>query len=99
MIEGEFNPGECIAVVDDILITGGSVLEGVGKLTASELQVNDVVVFLDHGGRHDTKAKQRLADAGIALHAVLTLDQIADILKAAGRISADQADELSSDPE
>ena len=99
MIEGEFNPGECIAVVDDILITGGSVLEGVGKLTASELQVNDVVVFLDHGGRHDTRAKQRLADAGIALHAVLTLDQIADILKAAGRISADQADELSSDPE
>ena len=45
-------------------------------------------------------AKQRLADAGIALHAVLTLDQIADILKAAGRISKRtrmlQADELSS---
>ena len=94
MIEGEFTAGERIAVVDDILITGGSVLEGVGKLTTSELEVKDVVVFLDHGGRHDTRAKDRLAEAGIALHAVLTLDEIADILLAADRITTEQAQEL-----
>ena len=38
MIEGEFNPGERIAVVDDILISGGSVLEGIGKLATSGLE-------------------------------------------------------------
>lgn len=97
MIEGEFAAGERIAVVDDILITGGSVLEGVGKLTTSELEVKDVVVFLDHGGRHDTRAKDRLAEAGIALHAVLTLDEIADILLAADRITTEQAQELIAD--
>ena len=97
MIEGEFNSGDRIAVVDDILITGGSVLEGVGKLTASDLEVKDVVVFLDHGGRHDTRAKERLTDAGIALHAVLTLDEIADILLASERITADQAQDLIPD--
>jgi uridine monophosphate synthetase len=43
--------------VDEILISGGSVLEGVSKLNASELEVKDVVVFLDQGGRHDTRAK------------------------------------------
>lgn len=96
MIEGEFNSGERIAVVDDILISGGSVLEGVGKLATSGLEVKDVVVFLDHGGRHDTRAKERLAKAGIALHAVLTLDQIADILLAAQRITDGQAQELIS---
>ena len=29
LVEGEFNEGETVAVVDDILITGGSVLEGI----------------------------------------------------------------------
>ncbi len=97
MIEGEFTAGERTAVVDDLLTTGGSVLEGVGKLTTSELEVKDVVVFLDHGGRHDTRAKDRLAEAGIALHAVLTLDEIADILLAADRITTEQAQELIAD--
>ena len=94
MVEGEFNASERIAVVDDVLITGGSVLEGVGKLASSGLEVKDVVVFLDHGGRHDTRAKQRLAKAGIALHAVLTLDEIADILLGAQRITDTQAQDL-----
>ena len=57
MIEGEFSTGDRIAAVDEILISGASVLEGVSKLNASELEVKDVVVFLDQGGRHDTRAK------------------------------------------
>ena len=97
MIEGEFNAGDRIAVVDDILITGGSVLEGVGKLTASQLEVKDVVVFLDHGGHHDTRAKQRLNEAGISLHSVLTLDEIAKILLETERITTGQARELIYD--
>ena len=94
LVEGEFNEGETVAVVDDILITGGSVLEGIAKLTNSGLTVNDVVVFLDHGGRHDTQAKQRLADAGLNLQAVLTLDSISEVLEEAGRISSSQAEAL-----
>ena len=94
LVEGEFNEGETVAVVDDILITGGSVLEGIAKLTNSGLTVNDVVVFLDHGGRHDTQAKQRLADAGLTLQAVLTLDSISEVLEEAGRISSSQAEAL-----
>ena len=62
LVEGEFNEGETVAVVDDILITGGSVLEGIAKLKDSGLSVKDVVVFLDHGGRDDTRAKKRLED-------------------------------------
>jgi len=96
LVEGEFNEGETVAVVDDILITGGSVLEGIAKLTTSGLTVSDVVVFLDHGGRHDTRAKQRLADAGLNLQAVLTLESIGDLLEEAGRISSRQAKALRS---
>ena len=99
LVEGEFNEGDTVAVVDDILITGGSVLDGIGKLTGSGLRVNDVVVFLDHGGRHDPRAKQRLTQQGLRLHAVLTLETIRDILEDAGRITAEQARELcATDP-
>ena len=94
LVEGEFNEGETVAVVDDILITGGSVLEGIAKLKDSGLSVKDVVVFLDHGGRDDTRAKKRLEDQGLHLQAVLTLDTIGDVLEAAGRISPEQAQEL-----
>jgi uridine monophosphate synthetase len=54
-----------------------------------------VVVFLDHGGVHDTCAKQRLERSGLRLQAVLTLQTISEVLENAGRISAKQAKELS----
>jgi uridine monophosphate synthetase len=94
LVEGEFNEGETVAVVDDILITGGSVLEGIAKLESSGLNVNDVVVFLDHGGLQDTRAKERLNDKGLNLQAVLSLETISEVLEEAKRISASQAEEL-----
>jgi uridine monophosphate synthetase len=94
LVEGEFNEGETVAVVDDILITGGSVLEGIAKLESSGLNVNDVVVFLDHGGLQDTRAKERLNDKGLNLQAVLSLETISEVLVEAKRISASQAEAL-----
>ena len=44
LIEGNFNVGEKVVVVDDILITGKSVKEGAEKLTSSGLIVEDIVV-------------------------------------------------------
>lgn len=94
MVEGEFREGETIAVVDDILITGGSVMEGIGKLESSGLNVRDVVVFLDHGGLNDLRAKKRLETHGAKLHAVLTLDIVSHVLATTGRINPEQAREL-----
>jgi uridine monophosphate synthetase len=94
LIEGDFQEGETALVVDDILITGGSVLEGIGKLESSGLRVKDVVVFIDHGGA----AAQRLADAGYRTRAVLTIEQITVVLREAGRLSAEQAALLGCQP-
>jgi len=91
LIEGDFEEGDRVVVVDDILITGGSVLEGIAKLESSGLRVKDVVVFIDHGGDHDRQAKQRLAAAGYRAHAVLNIEQITRVLLDAGRLSPDQA--------
>ncbi len=85
-IEGQFEPGETVVVVDDILISGNSALEGAAKLEAAGLRVNDIVVFLDHGGG----VKERLGDRGYRAHAVLSLAEIAQTLYAAGRIDEPQ---------
>lgn len=91
LIEGDFEEGDRVVVVDDILITGGSVLEGVAKLESSGLVVQDVVVFIDHGGDHDRHASERLAAAGYRCHAVLDIARITEVLHGAGRLSDAQA--------
>ena len=96
LIEGDFNDGDHVVVVDDILITGGSVLEGIAKLESSGLVVRDVVVFLDHGGDHHRQSKERLAVAGYRFHAVVTIEQITAVLLEAGRLSEAQAATLQS---
>ena len=91
LIEGDFNEGDTVVVVDDILITGGSVLEGIGKLESSGLVVQDVVVFIDHGGERDRHASERLASAGYRTHAVLDIARITRVLVGAGRLTPEQA--------
>ena len=91
LIEGDFEEGDLVVVVDDILITGGSVLEGIAKLESSGLVVHDVVVFIDHGGDHDRQARERLAAAGYRCHAVLDIARITAVLHRAGRLSDAQA--------
>jgi uridine monophosphate synthetase len=91
LIEGDFEDRDLVVVVDDILITGNSVLEGINKLESSGLVVQDVVVFLDHGGDHDRHAKERLASAGYRCHAVLDIARITGVLHRAGRLSDAQA--------
>jgi uridine monophosphate synthetase len=91
LIEGDFVEGDRVVVVDDILITGGSVLEGIGKLESSGLVVEDVVVFIDHGGSSDLSARHRLEQAGYRCHAVLDIHRITAVLHRSGRLSDPQA--------
>ncbi len=92
LIEGDFDEGDTVVVVDDILITGGSVLEGIAKLETSGLLVQDVVVFIDHGG----SACTRLSDAGYTCHPVVGIERITSVLLNAGRLSPSQADLLGA---
>jgi len=92
VVEGNFTPGETAVVVDDILISGKSAIEGIGKLESVGLRVTDLVVFIDH----NTGAKERLAAKGYRSHAVLTLGEIAKTLFVAGKIAEDQYQALSA---
>jgi len=86
LIEGNFHPGETVVVVDDILISGKSAMEGAEKLKSAGLNVYDIVVFMDH----EQGVKDRLRENGYQAHAVLTISEITETLYQAGRINEEQ---------
>ena len=81
-IEGEYNAGETVVVIDDLATTGGSKFEAIEKLTAAGLKVRDVVVLIDR----QSGAKEALAEAGYTMHAVLTITQILDHWEKNGKV-------------
>ncbi|HEY9601231.1 MAG TPA: bifunctional orotidine-5'-phosphate decarboxylase/orotate phosphoribosyltransferase, partial [Allocoleopsis sp.] len=91
LIEGHFEPGETVVVVDDILISGKSAIEGAQKLESAGLNVNDIVVFIDH----EQGVKDRLRTNGYQAHSVLTISEITETLYQAGRITEEQYQALA----
>ncbi len=85
-IEGLYEAGEQVVVIDDLATTGGSKFEAIEKLTAVGLKVKDVVVLVDR----QSGAAEALAEAGYQLHAVLTLTGLLDYWEETGRIPAEQ---------
>jgi len=93
LIEGNFHPGETVVVVDDILISGKSAMEGAAKLQSAGLNVHDIVVFMDH----EQGVKDRLRENGYRAHAVLTISEITQTLYEAGRIDREQYKALAEE--
>ncbi|MEB3309542.1 MAG: bifunctional orotidine-5'-phosphate decarboxylase/orotate phosphoribosyltransferase [Snowella sp.] len=86
LIEGNYESGETVVVVDDILISGNSAIEGAGKLESSGLKVNDIVVFIDH----EEGVKDKLKAKGYNAFSVLTISEITETLYQSGRINQEQ---------
>lgn len=94
LIEGNFHPGETVVVVDDILISVKSAMEGAQKLKSAGLNVHDIVVFMDH----EQGVKDKLRENGYQAHAVLTISEITETLYQAGRIDEEQFRALQDRP-
>jgi uridine monophosphate synthetase len=94
LVEGKYREGETIIVIDDILITGKSVIEGADKLQSVGLKVKDIVVFIDH----EEGVKEKLERNGYRNHAVLTISEIAQTLYEAGRLDREQCQVLLKTP-
>ena len=89
-IEGHFERGERAVVLDDLITTGGSKLRAIEPLEKAGLAIRDVVVLVDRG----QGGAEELAERGYALHAVLTLQDMLDMLAEHGRISLQQRDDV-----
>ena len=85
-IEGEYHVGETALIIDDLATTGGSKFEAIEKLTGAGLVVKDVVVLIDR----QSGAKESLAQAGFAMHSVLTISQLLKYWEETGKVEKDK---------
>lgn len=83
-IEGLFERGERVVLIDDIVTDGASKFEAIQPLEEAGLVVKDLVILIDReqGGR------ELLAAKGYTLHAILTISQCFDEWERAGLVDA-----------
>ena len=82
-IEGRLEPGQKVVVVEDLISTGGSVLEVVDVLREAGAEVLGVVSIFTYGME---KGKKRLADAAVKNVSLTNFDVITSVAAAEGYI-------------
>lgn len=76
-IEGKIIPGQHCLIVEDVVTTGGSVLETKKYLEDEGLVVTDVVVAVNR----EQGAIEKLAESNLRCHALMSLSEILALLK------------------
>jgi uridine monophosphate synthetase len=89
-IEGVYEQGETVVLIDDLVTTAGTKFEVIEQLNAVGLEVQDVVVLIDRR----RGAAQALEEAGFKFHAIYSLTQLVEIWESSGRLTTTQADEV-----
>lgn len=82
-IEGRLEPGERVVVVEDLISTGGSVLDTVEALRQAGAQVLGVVSIFTYGM---ARGKARLAEAGVQNVSLTDFDTVAEAAARRGYI-------------
>ncbi len=82
-VEGKYERGETVLLVDDLITSGGNVIETAAFLKSEAgLTVKDVVVLLDR----QEGARERLQEHGYNLISILGLETMLNYLMASRRI-------------
>lgn len=76
IIEGAFKTGQRCLIIEDIITSGGSILETADDIEVAGLKVRDVAVFINRQQGGETNLKQR----HYSLHAAITLNEILQML-------------------
>jgi uridine monophosphate synthetase len=82
MVEGVFNEGQRCLIVEDIITTGGSVIETADELENAGLKIHDVIALIDReqGGRENLTKKY-------TLHTLFTLRDVLTTLLASSLLN------------
>jgi len=85
-IEGKYVQGETVMVVDDLITTGGSILETASILGEAGLVVKDAIVLVDR----DQGGGLRLKRHGYNLYSILRLEVMLNLYMSKELITEDQ---------
>ncbi len=81
-VEGVFEEGQKVVVIDDLISSGESKIEGIEKLNAVGLKVQDIVVLIDR----QSEGVDFMGEHGYTLHSVFTLPQLLDHWEESGKV-------------
>ena len=90
-IEGKLEPGQKVVVVEDLISTGGSVIDVVDALREAKADVLGIVSIFTYGMK---KGLERLAEADIENHSLTNFDVITRVAADEGYIRAEDVDRL-----
>lgn len=82
-IEGEFKAGQTCLIIEDVITTGGSIIETAKDLEEADLKIHDVIALIDReqGGKENLSQKYKT-------HTILTLSEILQTLLHSSLINA-----------
>ena len=90
-IEGKLEPGQKVVVVEDLISTGGSVIEVVDALRENGAEVLGVVSIFTYGMQ---KGLDRLAQANVTNYSLTNFDEIVKAAAEEGYIKQEDIDRL-----
>ncbi len=90
-IEGKLNPGDKVVVVEDLISTGGSVIDVVEALRDAGAEVLGVVSIFTYGMQ---KGLDRLRDAKVENHSLTDFDTVAQVAAETGYVKPEDVARL-----
>ena len=90
-IEGKLEPGQKVVVVEDLISTGGSVIEVVNVLREAGAEVLGIVSIFTYGMK---KGIERLAEANVKNVSLTNFDVIAEVAAEEGYIKPEDVKKL-----
>ena len=90
-IEGRLDPGTKVVVVEDLISTGGSVIDVVNALREAGAEVLGIVSIFTYGLK---KGLDRLAAAGVVNHSLSNLDALVDVAVEENYITPAQKEQI-----
>jgi orotate phosphoribosyltransferase len=90
LIEGDWQPGDKVAIIDDLVTKGDSKIEAIEQFQACELEVAGFYLLIDRemGGR------QLVEKAGYPVEVAMTITEVFTILRDEGKLDPARFDEV-----
>lgn len=78
LVEGIYKEGSKCLIIEDVVTSGSSILETVKDLTDAGIECSDALILLNR----EQGGKENLKNNGIEIHALFTLTQLMEYLRA-----------------
>lgn len=91
-IEGAYQEGQNVLVVEDLVTSGSSVFETIEPLEFEKLKISDIVVLVDR----EQGGKKHLSEKGYNLHSVITISEMLEVLENAGKLDKEMIDKVKT---